>query len=69
MDRILIIDDDNNFCSMLTRALKLDNSEIICAYTLTEGLQLAYSGWFDVVFLDVRLREGNGLKKNLGTPY
>ncbi len=63
MANILIIDDDENFCSLLQRALKLENNEILCAYTLAAGLTSALSGYPDVVFLDVRLPDGSGLEK------
>jgi two-component system, NtrC family, response regulator len=61
--KILIIDDDEMFCRLLTGALKDDGYEISCAYSLGEGLSLSSRGSFDVVFLDVRLPDGNGLDK------
>ena len=35
--------------------------EAICAYTIREGLEMASTEPFDVVFLDVQLPDGNGL--------
>lgn len=62
MARILIIDDDPQVCgtieSLATRMAHLSTK----AMTLTEGVELARKGNFDVVFLDVRLPDGNGLE-------
>jgi two-component system, NtrC family, response regulator len=63
MAKVLIIDDDEMFCRLLSSALKTDGYEISCAHCLEEGLKLVYAGSFDVVFLDVRLPDGNGLDK------
>ncbi|MBA4423328.1 MAG: Fis family transcriptional regulator [Syntrophus sp. (in: bacteria)] len=61
MAKILIIDDDEWFCSVLTEAMAVDGHEIQCAHAIEEGLRLAASDAFDVVFLDVVLPDGNGL--------
>lgn len=63
MTQILIIDDDEMFCSLLSSALKRDGYDIQCAYTLRDGLERVQSGAFDVVFLDVNLPDGNGLDR------
>lgn len=63
MTQILIIDDDEMFCSLLSSALKRDGYDIQCAYTLQDGLERVQSGAFDVVFLDVNLPDGNGLDR------
>ncbi len=61
MTKILIIDDDIEACetmvSLVTR-LSYDSEK---AHTLKEGLRLARSSTYDVVFLDVYLPDGNGL--------
>lgn len=61
MAKVLIIDDDDLFCSALGEALAGNNIEIRCACNLREGLVFARTGDFDVVFLDVMLPDGNGL--------
>ncbi len=43
----------------MVRSMKHDAT---CAFTIKEGLKAASSGTFDVVFLDVRLPDGNGLE-------
>ncbi|PKN18614.1 MAG: Fis family transcriptional regulator [Deltaproteobacteria bacterium HGW-Deltaproteobacteria-6] len=63
MVKVLIIDDDEMFCRLLSSALKADGYAISCAYCLEEGLRLVANDSFDVVFLDVRLPDGNGLDK------
>ena len=62
MAAILIIDDDKMLCEML--CLKIGNMRHNVKYALTieQGLENASSDAFDVVFLDVRLPDGNGLE-------
>ncbi len=61
MARILIIDDDHEICETMESLISRLNHESAAAHTLDQGLRLARSGNFDVVFLDVRLPDGNGL--------
>jgi len=63
MAKILIIDDDEMFCRMLSSAITGEGFEVDCAYNLASGLQLVSSRSFDIVLLDVRLPDGNGLDK------
>ena len=62
MARVLIIDDDDTICSSLSFVVKRMGHEAVCANTLGAGLELANSQPFDVVFLDVRMPDGNGLE-------
>ncbi len=62
MARVLIIDDDQMFCEMLSEMVQTLGQESMCATTLAEGLRLAAAGGFDVVFLDVRMPDGSGLE-------
>ncbi len=62
MKKILIIDDDEFFCEALAEIVKREGHESDCAYTLMQGLKKAGTGGYDVVFLDVQLPDGNGLK-------
>ena len=61
MAAILIIDDDQ----MLSNALRLKfesmNHAVICAETIKDGLAAAIKHSIDVIYLDVRLPDGNGL--------
>ena len=61
MARILLIDDDHLMCQSLSLVAKSKGHESLCAYTLREGLEMASTEPFDVVFLDVQLPDGNGL--------
>jgi two-component system NtrC family response regulator len=62
MAHVLIIDDDESMCYALSRMVSRNGHFPICANTLSEGLGLAESGHIDVVFLDVRMPDGNGLE-------
>ena len=62
MADILIIDDNQVLCRMLRQKMELMQHEVSCAYTLADGIKLAADQYFDVIFLDVRLPDGNGLK-------
>jgi two-component system NtrC family response regulator len=59
--KILVIDDDENSCYSLSRLAKRMDHEVDCATTLKEGLEKIHSAEIDVVFLDVRMPDGNGL--------
>lgn len=61
MARILIIDDDDMLCDMLFRHLDYMGFDTAYRLTLKEGLQEALSNPYDIVILDVRLPDGNGL--------
>ena len=62
MANVLIIDDDLEMCTMLGELVTHVDHEASHAQTLQQGLKLALSGAFDVVFLDVRMPDGNGLE-------
>jgi len=61
MARILIIDDDRAVTGMLGDMIMPMGHDVTCAHTAEEGLRLARSASFDVVFLDVHLPDDNGL--------
>ena len=61
MAKILIIDDDEAFCLVLSEAMTIGGNQVACAHTLEAGRRLAAAEPFDVVFLDVLLPDGNGL--------
>jgi two-component system NtrC family response regulator len=61
MANVLIIDDDRLNSETLNDMISDMGHEGICAFTAEEGLRLALSHSFDVVFLDVHLPDGNGL--------
>lgn len=60
--RILIIDDDEGMSYTLARMVEEAGYTADTAYRLKEGLKKVESGAYDVVFLDVRLPDGNGIE-------
>ncbi|MCE5272888.1 sigma-54 dependent transcriptional regulator [bacterium] len=61
MSKILIIDDDVKFTVLLRLCIERLGHEVESALTLREGLKAAQTGRFDIVYLDVKLPDGNGL--------
>jgi len=62
MARILIVDDEETMCQSLSFVGKRNGHETVCENTLGAALKRASTERFDVVFLDVRLPDGNGLE-------
>ena len=62
MARILIIDDDRQVCETLQSLISRLGHECLAAHTLKDGLVQLGRLEFDLVFLDVRLPDGNGLE-------
>jgi two-component system NtrC family response regulator len=61
MADILIIDDDEMISEILHDTISQLGHTVSCSFTLNDGLKKALSKDYDVVFLDVRLPDGNGL--------
>ncbi|HYA13497.1 MAG TPA: sigma-54 dependent transcriptional regulator [Syntrophales bacterium] len=61
MANVLIIDDDQMLNEALSYQLSMLGHEVAYELTMDEGFKKAFDGLFDVVFLDVRLPDGNGL--------
>lgn len=62
MARILIIDDEETMCQSMSLIGKRSGHETVCEKTLRDGVARAAAEPFDVVFLDVKLPDGNGLE-------
>ncbi|MCX5919583.1 MAG: sigma-54 dependent transcriptional regulator [Deltaproteobacteria bacterium] len=62
MAHILIIDDDRLICETISNLVNRLGHQASCAFNLQDGLAAAFSGSFDLVFLDVRLPDGDGLE-------
>lgn len=60
--KVLIIDDDKLICSAFSKVISRMGHSVTCAYTLADGLEQASFSKFDVVLLDVRMPDGNGLE-------
>ncbi len=63
MAKILIIDDDKRVCETLSRKVVKLGHAAATAVTLKSAFEIVSSETFDVVFLDVNLPDGNGLKQ------
>lgn len=61
MAEILIIDDDPVICELLEQLMEKINHQTAYALTGEKGLALARAGSFDIIFLDVKLPDMNGL--------
>ena len=61
MARVLIVDDDELICEMLSLMVEDMGHSPSFALTLKTGYEKAALETFDVVFLDIRMPDGNGL--------
>lgn len=61
MANVLIIDDDTYIANMLRALVQQMGLEASISPTLKDGIQMADEGDYDVIYLDVRLPDGNGL--------
>jgi len=61
MANILIIDDENMICDMLSDMVKRIGYNVASVLTLKDGIKEVSTGAVDVVFLDVRMPDGSGL--------
>lgn len=61
MANVLIIDDDEAVCGMLSEMIRNIGHHATSTHTLENGLHESLRNAYDVVFLDVRLPDGNGL--------
>ena len=62
MGNVLIIDDDELFCEMLSEMVTDMGHGVKFTHSLNEGVVEALNGSYDVIFLDVRMPDGSGLK-------
>lgn len=62
MTKILLVEDDVAFCTMLKTFLVKKECEVDAVYTATEALNLVGKNRYDVVISDVRLPDKEGLE-------
>jgi DNA-binding response OmpR family regulator len=60
MDKILIIDDDEELCELVSEYLAVEGFEIACVNDGQSGLEQALTGEYDMAILDVMLPKMNG---------
>lgn len=58
--KILICDDERQFCDALSTILKQNNYSVDCAYNGIDGVDLALSGIYDLIILDVMMPKCDG---------
>ncbi|NVL90977.1 MAG: sigma-54-dependent Fis family transcriptional regulator [Desulfobacterales bacterium] len=61
MSNVLIIDDEKVVCDALSAMTERLGYDVTSVLALNDGVREASTGRFDVVFLDVRMPDGNGL--------
>ncbi len=61
-DLVLIIDDEKLLCKQLEKALSQEGHEVVTAYTGKDGVEIARRENPDVVLLDLRLPDVDGLE-------
>jgi DNA-binding response OmpR family regulator len=60
MDKILIIDDDEELCELVSEYLTVEGFDISCVNDGASGLERALTGEYDMAILDVMLPKMNG---------
>jgi two-component system, OmpR family, response regulator len=61
--KILIVDDEEDFCMIMKSYFEKKGMQVFLAYTLSEGLKLIQEKVPDILFLDNNLPDGEGWKK------
>jgi len=61
-NQILVIDDDQDLCRVLSNFLKKSNYEVDVAHKAAEGLELLRSNNYDLVLCDYRLPDMTGVE-------
>jgi two-component system OmpR family response regulator len=60
MSKILIVDDENDFCEIMKNYFVKKGYKVLLASTLHEGLDLIKKDTPDILFLDNNLPDGQG---------
>ncbi len=60
MSSILIIDDEDQICEILSDCFNLEGFEVTVANDITSAKQILNSEQFDLIVSDVRMPDGNG---------
>jgi DNA-binding response OmpR family regulator len=71
--KILIIDDEEDFCMIMKSYFEKKSMEVFLAFNLSDGLNSIKEKSPDIMFLDIYLPDGEGWNKTLdilkGNPY
>jgi two-component system response regulator HydG len=60
--RILVVDDNEDFCRGVTDILELHNYEVVCAYDGLKGLELIKENGFGLVLMDIKMPVMDGVE-------
>jgi two-component system, NtrC family, response regulator len=63
MANILIIDDDSDFCASMQRVMEHQSHSCGFSLNIRDGVEQARRNYYDLIFLDVALPDGSGLKE------
>ena len=66
--RLLLAEDHEDTCDLLTLVLTEENYEITTSPSVTSALELAKDKKFDVMIIDSHLNDGSGLELSSPTP-
>ena len=72
--KILIVDDDQQVCNLLTNVLHSNDRTVLIAGSVNEAREILKTSPINVLLLDLYLPDGNGLellsqlKQNAGSP-
>ncbi|NPA48398.1 MAG: response regulator, partial [Thermodesulfobacteria bacterium] len=59
--KVLVIDDEEGFCELFESLLRKEGFEVHTTTDPQEGLELVREGEIDIVFLDLRMPDVDGL--------
>ena len=62
MNKVLIIDDDEELCELVSEYLSVEGFETQCVHDGESGLKAAITGPYDLAILDVMLPKMNGFE-------
>ncbi len=60
--RILVVEDDTTLAASISRDLRLQAHDVVCAHDLDEGVRALEKGGFDVLLTDLRMAGGDGIE-------
>jgi DNA-binding NtrC family response regulator len=58
--RILVVDDEPSICEVLTRLLDAYDMDVVTSLSAAAALEEIGTGTFDVILIDLRLRDARG---------
>ncbi len=60
--KILLVDDDHDFADSLKLTLESNGHKVITAYNMKEAFDYAENQWAEILLLDIRLNDHDGLE-------